>query len=178
VYESRRPSSHGAHATLEKAIRLAARQRLRRPLREGTPSVRRLLATHPRLLQQHTWVIEGSRTDQSGAADASRSVASTSSERVRFLVEPLTGKELEVLGHLDALLTTDEIAREMFVSINTVKTHVRNILRKLNATRRNEAVRAARELRLIPAPTPSPEVDEDTVRGVRSAERVEPTREP
>jgi LuxR family maltose regulon positive regulatory protein len=178
AYESRRPSSQGAHATLEKAIRLAARQRLRRPLREGTPSVRRLLATHPRLLQQHTWVIEGSRTDQSGAADASRSVASTSSERVRFLVEPLTGKELEVLGHLDALLTTDEIAREMFVSVNTVKTHVRNILRKLNATRRNEAVRAARELRLIPAPTPSPEVDEDTVRGVRSAERVEPTREP
>lgn len=178
VYESHQPSNEGAHVTLEKAIRLAARQRLRRPLREGTPSVRRLLATHPRLLHQHNWVIDGSRTGQSGAADASRNMASTPDERERFLVEPLTGKELEVLGHLDALLTTDEIAREMFVSVNTVKTHVRNILRKLNATRRNEAVRAARDLRLIPAPTPSPDADEDTVRGLRSAERVEPTREP
>ena len=41
-----------------------------------------------------------------------------------------------MLGHLSDLLTTDEIATAMFVSVNTVRTHVRNILRKL-------AVRAA-----------------------------------
>jgi LuxR family maltose regulon positive regulatory protein len=37
----------------------------------------------------------------------------------------------------------------MFVSVNTVRTHVRNILRKLGASRRNEAVRRARELGII-----------------------------
>ena len=65
------------------------------------------------------------------------------------LLEPLTEKEREVLGHLAALLTTDEIAGAMFVSVNTVRTHVRNILRKLAASRRNEAVRRARELGII-----------------------------
>jgi LuxR family maltose regulon positive regulatory protein len=65
------------------------------------------------------------------------------------LVEPLTVKEREVLGHLAELLTTDEIATAMYVSINTVRTHVRSILRKLAVHRRNEAVRRARALRLL-----------------------------
>jgi LuxR family maltose regulon positive regulatory protein len=69
------------------------------------------------------------------------------------LLEPLTPKEQEVLGHLSELLSTEEIAAEMFVSVNTVRTHVRNILRKLAVSRRNEAVRLARALRLIGAPT-------------------------
>ena len=64
--------------------------------------------------------------------------------------EPLTGKEREVLGHLAELLTTEEIAGAMFVSVNTVRTHVRNILRKLGVTRRNDAVRRARALGLLP----------------------------
>jgi LuxR family maltose regulon positive regulatory protein len=66
-------------------------------------------------------------------------------------IEPLTAKETEVLGHLSDLLTTEEIALEMFVSVNTVRTHIRNILRKLAVSRRNEAVRRARALSLIPA---------------------------
>jgi LuxR family maltose regulon positive regulatory protein len=65
------------------------------------------------------------------------------------LIQPLTEREREVLGYLDALLPTDEIAARMFVSVNTVKTHVRAILRKLSAERRNEAVRRARELGLL-----------------------------
>jgi LuxR family maltose regulon positive regulatory protein len=39
----------------------------------------------------------------------------------------------------------------MYVSVNTVRTHIRNILRKLAVSRRNEAVRRARALSLIPA---------------------------
>ena len=66
------------------------------------------------------------------------------------LVESLTEREREVLGHLSELLTTEEIAGVMFVSVNTVRTHVRNILRKLAASRRNEAVRRARELKILP----------------------------
>ena len=37
----------------------------------------------------------------------------------------------------------------MFISVNTVRTHIRSILRKLAATRRNQAVRRARELHII-----------------------------
>jgi len=70
---------------------------------------------------------------------------------VDALVEPLTAKEHEVLGHLSELLTTEEIATAMFVSVNTVRTHVRHILRKLAVRRRNEAVRRARSLRLLDA---------------------------
>jgi LuxR family maltose regulon positive regulatory protein len=67
-------------------------------------------------------------------------------------VIPLTKKEQEVLGYLAELLTTEEIASTMFVSVNTVRSHVRSILRKLGVTRRNEAVRRAWELRLLPSP--------------------------
>ena len=42
-----------------------------------------------------------------------------------------------------------EIAATMFISVNTVRTHIRSILRKLSATRRNQAVRRARELGVI-----------------------------
>lgn len=54
-----------------------------------------------------------------------------------------------MLELLSGMLTTDEIAGELYVSVNRVKTHVRSILRKLGAARRGEAVRRARELRLL-----------------------------
>lgn len=75
---------------------------------------------------------------------ASSSVASDGS-----LIDPLTPREREVLGLLTEFLTTEEIASSMFVSVNTVRTHVRNILRKLDASRRNEAVRRAWALGLL-----------------------------
>jgi LuxR family maltose regulon positive regulatory protein len=65
------------------------------------------------------------------------------------IVEPLSKREMEVLGGMAEMLPTEEIAASMYVSVNTVKTHVRSILRKLCASRRNEAVRRARALGLI-----------------------------
>jgi LuxR family maltose regulon positive regulatory protein len=47
------------------------------------------------------------------------------------------------------MLGTEEIADAMYLSVNTVKTHVRSILRKLAVSRRNEAVRRARELGIV-----------------------------
>lgn len=44
---------------------------------------------------------------------------------------------------------TAEIATEMYLSVNTVKTHLRSIYRKLSASHRSEAVRRARQLELI-----------------------------
>jgi LuxR family transcriptional regulator, maltose regulon positive regulatory protein len=66
-----------------------------------------------------------------------------------LVVEPLTAREREVLRHVAGLLSTAEIATEMYVSVNTVKTHVKHIYRKLAATRRGQAVRRARELELL-----------------------------
>ena len=56
---------------------------------------------------------------------------------------------LEVLRYLAEMLSTAEIAATMFISVNTVRTHIRSILRKLAATRRNQAVRRARERGLL-----------------------------
>jgi LuxR family maltose regulon positive regulatory protein len=64
-------------------------------------------------------------------------------------VEPLTEREREVLRHVSGLLSTAEVAREMHISTHTVKTHLKNICRKLAATGRGQAVRRARQLGLI-----------------------------
>jgi len=66
-----------------------------------------------------------------------------------LIVERLSEREQEVLRHLSRMLSTAEIAAEMYISVNTVKTHLRSIYRKLSAARRSEAVRRARELDLI-----------------------------
>jgi len=63
--------------------------------------------------------------------------------------EPLTVREQTILRYLQSILSNVEIASELSLSVNTVKTHVRNIYRKLDATRRGDAVRRARELHLL-----------------------------
>ena len=64
-------------------------------------------------------------------------------------VEDLSPSELWVLRFLPTNLTRPEIAQSLFVSINTVNTHIRSIYAKLGATDRSSAVRQARERRLI-----------------------------
>jgi LuxR family maltose regulon positive regulatory protein len=66
-----------------------------------------------------------------------------------LVVERLSEREREVLAHASEMLSTAEIATEMYLSVNTVKTHLRSIYRKLSATHRSEAVRRARQLELI-----------------------------
>ena len=63
--------------------------------------------------------------------------------------ESLTEREREVLRHISQMLSCAEVAGEMYISINTVKTHLRSIYRKLGARHRGEAVRRARQLELI-----------------------------
>jgi LuxR family maltose regulon positive regulatory protein len=54
-----------------------------------------------------------------------------------------------VLGHVAAMLSTAEIATEMYISVNTVKTHLKSAYRKLVVTHRGEAVRRAMALGLL-----------------------------
>ena len=66
------------------------------------------------------------------------------------LVDPLTGRELEVLGMLAAGRPNQAIADELVITLDTVKKHVGHMLGKLGAANRTEAVARARELRMIP----------------------------
>jgi LuxR family maltose regulon positive regulatory protein len=79
-------------------------------------------------------------------AAAARSARPASGE----LIEPLSARELEVLRLLVTDLTGPEIARRLHVSLNTLRTHSRNVFRKLQVTSRRAAVRRAAELDLIP----------------------------
>jgi LuxR family maltose regulon positive regulatory protein len=62
---------------------------------------------------------------------------------------PLTERELTVLRLLPTRLSTQEISRQLYVSVNTVRTHIKAVYRKLQATTRAEAVARARELGLL-----------------------------
>lgn len=66
------------------------------------------------------------------------------------VTEPLTLAEHRVLALLPSYLTEGQIAGELYVSRNTVKTHLRSIYRKLGASTRAEAVRRARDIGMLP----------------------------
>jgi LuxR family maltose regulon positive regulatory protein len=65
------------------------------------------------------------------------------------LIEPLSERELEVLRLLRTELNGPEIARELMVSLNTMRTHTKNIYNKLGVNNRRAAVRRAEELNLL-----------------------------
>ena len=64
-------------------------------------------------------------------------------------VEPLSERELDVLKLLDTELSGPEIADRLSVSLNTVRTHTKNIYGKLGVNSRRAAVRRAEELGLL-----------------------------
>jgi LuxR family maltose regulon positive regulatory protein len=132
---------------VEQVLELAAADGHRRALTRAVPGVRDMLAEHLDSGTAH-WAFV---TDLLGDGDPPGA-----GEPVRYgegpgrgLDEPLTERELTILRYLQSILSNVEIASELSLSVNTVKTHVRNIYRKLDATRRREAVRRARELHLI-----------------------------
>lgn len=61
----------------------------------------------------------------------------------------ISKREYEVLELVSHGLSNQEIAERLFVSTSTVKTHVSSLLTKLNASRRTQAIRRAKELRII-----------------------------
>jgi len=82
------------------------------------------------------------------AADGVGAAVPVAASRPSGLVEELSARERDVLRLLRSDLNGPEIARELIVSLNTVRTHTKNIYTKLGATNRREAVRRAEELGL------------------------------
>ena len=134
---------------LERVLDLAGRTGFRRVFTRAEPAVRDLLAAHLDSGTAHwprsaTWYATPNSQPSTGRANRSGA-----GRPERALAEPLTERELTVLRYLQSILSNVEIAAELSLSVNTVKTHVRNIYRKLDATRRREAVRRARALHLL-----------------------------
>lgn len=135
---------HSARRLVARALRLARPEQLRRPFSEASPWLRRLLHRRPALAQGHDWLPEP-LVPHTAPRDEQQSPAPV----LEAVVEPLSPREQDVLERLAQMLSTEEIAADLYLSANTVKTHLKSIYRKLGATRRGEAVRRARELRLL-----------------------------
>ena len=132
-----------ALTALHGALHLAEPETLRRPFLDSPPQVRRLLRGQSQRSHSADWL-----NPTSGVTPDRRSEPSAVAP-IAEVLQPLSGRELEVLKHLAGLMSTAEIAAAMFVSVNTVRTHIRSILRKLSVSRRNQAVRRGRELGVI-----------------------------
>jgi LuxR family transcriptional regulator, maltose regulon positive regulatory protein len=108
-----------------------------------------LLERHARHRTAHASLLMEVRSLLAGRTPAA---AATGPQR---LLEPLRDSELRVLRYLPSNLTVPEIAAELYVSPNTVKTHMRSLYAKLGTHRRHEAVERARALGLL-APSARP----------------------
>ncbi|MFC9291943.1 LuxR C-terminal-related transcriptional regulator, partial [Streptomyces sp. NPDC057052] len=119
----------------------ARREKLRRPFLEAGPWIGPLLATAPLRGLAAGWLVPGPAPDGDPSPSAT--------EPAPVLVEQLSGRERDVLRRLAQMMSTEDIAADLFVSVNTVKTHLKSAYRKLSVSRRGDAVRRARELRLL-----------------------------
>ena len=130
--------------SLASALHLAEREQLKLPFLAEQSWLGPILGRDPELAGSYRRLFAPAPDREQHPAPAK-----APDEAPVLVVEPLTEREREVLVHLSGLLSTAEVASEMYISVNTVKTHLRSIYRKLAATHRNEAVRRARQLGLI-----------------------------
>lgn len=127
-----------------RALRAAEREQLRRPLARESTWLVALIEQDATLRREH-----GGFLARLTVPAAGRSVrVGTPAVPAPMLIETLTPREAQVLGLLAEMYSTEEIARELFLSANTVKTYVRGILRKFEVNRRVDAVRRGHDLGL------------------------------
>ena len=132
-----------ASRALQRAVEVAQPQQLVRPFlitgSARTPALMRRLAAgqaHPA-----AFLLDVLRRTSTGQAQAPEPAP---------LAEPLTARELAMLAELPTMKSNVEIAAEYFVSVNTVKAHLKGLYRKLDVDSRRAAVQRARDLHLLP----------------------------
>ena len=129
-----------AEASIERALELAERDGM--ILQFMLVPVRELLERHPRHRTAHAALL-------AAILDVLGGTAPQPTREAMPLRDELSETELRVLRYLPSNLRAPEIAAELFVSTNTVRTHLRHIYAKLDAHSRSEAVARARELGLL-----------------------------
>jgi LuxR family maltose regulon positive regulatory protein len=130
-----------AAASLQRALSLAEAEGFRRSLLDAGAPCRSLLTRY-----RHRLATSGFYLDELLQA----SVESVHAEgSPPALVGQLTKQERVVLRYLPSSMTYEEIATDLYLSPNTVKSHVYSVFRKLGVNGRRHAVRSARELRLL-----------------------------
>jgi LuxR family transcriptional regulator, maltose regulon positive regulatory protein len=130
--------SQAAESDIERALALAKPDALIFPFVLTPP--RDLLERHPRHRTAHATLLQDILDGTSLPARAGEP---------QKLREELSEGELRVLRYLPSNLSAPEIGKELYLSLNTVKTHLRHIYAKLGVHGRTEAVERARELGLL-----------------------------
>ena len=130
-----------AVAAISQAIDLAQDVGITRPFLAAGPRISGLLARHRHLVARH---LDFAQTLAPSVDD--ETTPEVTSQTLR---ESLTERELTVLSYLPTMLKSAEIASDLFVTTNTVKSHQQSIYRKLGVSTRRNAVDRARALRLL-----------------------------
>lgn len=131
-----------ARRLVARALLDARRERLRRPFRQAGDWIKPLLATAPLHELAAGWLL-------SGRPGAHGEPVRPGPEPALLVPVELSGRERDVLRRLARMMSTEEIAADLYVSVNTVKTHLKSAYRKLAVNRRGDAVRRASDLGLL-----------------------------
>jgi LuxR family maltose regulon positive regulatory protein len=129
----------GALKQLAPGLGAAAPQRFRLPFVSAGEPMRNLLEQ----------AVSAGTAESVFAVDLLNRMASPSARAGFRSSLPLTERERNVLRYLATALTAKEIAQNLYVSVNTVKTHMRSIYQKLGVDGRRDAVRYAQEFALL-----------------------------
>jgi LuxR family maltose regulon positive regulatory protein len=130
-----------ARRLVAQALLDARRERLRRPFLDAGTWIRPFLATASLHELAVGWLTPGPpRGSERPGPEPLTSLP---------VAVELTGREHDVLERLARMMSTEEIAADLYVSANTVKTHLKSVYRKLAVNRRGDAVRRARDLGLL-----------------------------
>jgi LuxR family maltose regulon positive regulatory protein len=125
-----------ALSALRRALELAAPADLRAPFLAYTP-------TFGEVVDRYSWQLAGETRYAVALLD------DLHREELPAFLEPLTERERAVLDYLPTMMSNAEIAQQLLVSVNTVKTHLKAVYRKLGVERRRDAVIRARQLELL-----------------------------
>jgi len=137
VSHDRASESAVADRILDSALDLAADEGFRLPFIQLGDRARKLLA-HRRDTSRHGALITELLT-----------MMVSPSGQGADLTEPLSPRELDVLRHLSAGLDANQIASDLYVSRNTVRTHIKSIYRKLSVSSKRDAILRAVELDIV-----------------------------